>query len=301
MMKHIAVLIPVFNHLDYTKSCITAINKEFDRVFSAITISVIVIDDGSTDGTGDWLRSNHPDVIVLEGDGNLWWSGGVNVGAKYAIETLAADYVLLWNNDIITDGKYFSELDTLVSSLSEMIIAGSKIYRKGGNNDVIWSCGGIFNPRTGTKYMLGFNKTDSNEYEKPLKSDWLPGMGTLIPCGVISDIGYWDDKNFPQYDGDSDFTYRAKLAGYENIVYPGLKLWNDTTNTGLAHKGSLNVLMRLLTDIKSNYNLRKNLCFYRKYAESIFAYKALFRSYYKLFGGFFKWKLLSVFGAGKNK
>ena len=127
-----------------------------------------------------------------------------------------------------------------------------------------------------------------------------PVWGT-ISAGVPGKIGYWNDKDFPQYHGDSDFTYRAKLAGFDIVVFPQLRLWNDTSNTGLSHQGSLKVLIRLLSDIKSNYNLKKNLRFYRKYATSMMAYSSLIRSYYMLFGGFFKWKFLSLIGVRKEK
>ncbi len=301
MMKDIAVLIPVYNHLAYTKTCVKTLQDLVtEYVFTGIRLTVVVIDDGSTDGTGEWLGKNYPGVIVLRGDGDLWWSGAVNLGARYAIETLHSDYLLLWNNDIIADQGYFKEMDKLIPSLPGNVIAGSKIFRK-GEDPVIWSFGGIFNPRTGSKYMLGLNVVDSGEYENPRNVDWLPGMGTLIPAGVPGKIGYWNDKDFPQYHGDSDFTYRAKLAGFDIVVFPQLRLWNDTTNTGLSHQGSLKVLIRLLTDIKSNYNLKKNLRFYRKYATSVMAYGSLIRSYYMLFGGFFKWKFLSLIGVRKEK
>ena len=300
-MKDIAVLIPVHNHLEYTRQCIETLTTVFNKnSFSQIRLSIVVTDDGSTDGTGDFLRENFPEVHLVEGDGNLWWSGGINAGARYAIEELRSDFLLLWNNDIETDGHYFVELDRIVAGLSSVVIAGSKIYRKEGHDNIIWSYGGIFNPRTGAKYMLGYNHPDSEEFNKAESVDWLPGMGTLVPVEVVKKIGYWDEVTFPQYHGDSDFTYRAKLAGFQNIVYPDLRIWNDTTNTGLSHKGSFRVLIKLLTDIKSNYNLQKNISFYRKYSKGPKAYTSLLRGYYMLFGGFFKWKFLSFFGIKKS-
>ena len=119
MMKKIAVLIPVYNHLEYTKTCVKTLKDLMtEYVFTGIRLTVVVIDDGSTDGTGEWLGKNYPGVIVLRGDGDLWWSGAVNLGARYAIETLHSDYLLLWNNDIIAAQRYFKELDTAGSVTS---------------------------------------------------------------------------------------------------------------------------------------------------------------------------------------
>ena len=298
-MKKVAILIPVFNNLDFTKKCIKTLDKLIsDTSFNNCDFLIVVVDDGSTDGTEEWLTDHHPEVTVLKGDGNLWWSGGVNLGASYAVSETDADFLLLWNNDIIPASNYFIELDQLVDNLTDNIIAGSIIFYFG--TDIIWSFGGIFNPKSGMKYLLGSNLPDSDEFKKPRKVDWLPGMGTLVPVDVIRKIGYWDEKVFPQYHGDSDFTFRARTAGYDIIVYPELKLWNDKTNSGINHEGTFKGLYLTMTDIRSKSQLRKNFHFYKRHSTSILAYRVLVVDYFRLFGGFFKWKLLTLFGISKR-
>lgn len=295
-MKRIALIFPVHNKLDYTKRCVELLNRLISESNPKNSqIHIVIIDDGSTDGTEDWLRQNHPEVTLLKGDGNLWWSGGVNVGARYVIEENKADYILLWNNDIAPDEDYFKELDKLIPNLDADTIAGSKIYCK-EPADLIFSFGGIFNPRTGRKYLIGHEAKENGRFNEPAPADWLPGMGTLVPVEVIKKIGYWDEKDFPQYHGDSDFTYRAKLKGYHLIVYPSLKIWNDNKNTGLENKDKFKDVLALLKDIRSQHNLKKNILFYKRFSSSPLAYWPLVISYFYLFGGFFKWKILSMFG-----
>ena len=130
--------------------------------------------------------------------------------------------------------------------------------------------------------------------------DWLTGMGTVIPREVVDRIGYWDNENFPQYYGDSDFTYRAKLEGFGIRIHPSLKIYNQIENSGIEHQGSIKNLMRLITDIRSKSNLRKNLTFYRKYAKSPWAYLPLFWLYMKILGGFIKWKIMNLMGIRKQ-
>lgn len=261
--------------------------------------SIIVIDDGSKDGSSEWIKATFPDVIVLQGDGNLWWSGGINMGAAFALAQGDFEYVMLWNNDIIPADDYFTALDALIPQISEHAIIGSKIYSMGEDN-IVWSFGGQFNPRSGKIYMLGYEEVDSNKYSSPARADWLPGMGTLVPLKVIHKIGYWDALNFPQYHGDSDFTYRAKLAGFELWVYPQLRIWNNRENTGLKHQGSFRTLMQLFTDTKSNFNWKMHMCFYKKYSKGFLAYIPLFHVYARLVGGFFKWKILVFFGVSRR-
>lgn len=297
-MKSLSVIIPVFNGISYTKTALknlTDLQREIDP--SKLKISNIVVDDGSTDGTSEYIKENYPDCIVLSGNGNLWWSGGVNAGAKYAVEELKADFLLLWNNDIICGGDYFSALYGIIENLNSNTFVGSKIFSK---DDIIWSMGGFFNPFTGRKDHYGYQQKDSEEFEQVRQVDWLPGMGTVVPAGAIGKIGYWDAINFPQYHGDSDYTYRAKLAGYEILVDPRLKLWNDISNTGMEHGGSFKTLLKSLKHIKSYNNLRCDLLFYKKYARSPLAYNQLLVKYGRLIMGFFKWKILGYFRISRS-
>ena len=122
----------------------------------------------------------------------------------------------------------------------------------------------------------------------------------MIHKSVFKKIGNVNEKDFPQYHGDSDFTYRAKLAGYEIKVYPQLRIWNDKSNSGLEHYNNFRMLIRSLKDIKSNYHVGKDLLFYRLYASSPLAYKTLFLKYYFYIGGFLKWRILSLIGIQKD-
>jgi GT2 family glycosyltransferase len=155
--------------------------------------------------------------------------------------------------------------------------------------------GGYFNPRSGKTGMHAFMVQDAEEYQKPWQVDWITGMGTLIPAKVIQTIGYWDEDNFPQYHGYTEFTYRASLKGFKNIIRPELIIWNDISNIGLSHQDSFRTLLKLLSDKRSLYYLKVNLKFHRKYAKSIFAYQFLISRYFRLFAGFFKWKIFSLF------
>jgi GT2 family glycosyltransferase len=297
-MKLLSVIIPVFNGINYTKTSLenlTDLQKGVNP--SKLKMAIIVVDDGSTDGTNEYVKTNYPDCVVLSGDGNLWWSGGINMGARYAVETLKTDFILLWNNDIICSDDYFTLLSDILNNLDSNTFIGSKIYSK---EDIIWSMGGFFNPVTGRKNHFAYQQKDSDNYNKIESVDWLPGMGTILPAEAISRIGYWDQVNFPQYHGDSDYTYRAKLAGYRILVFPQLKLWNDISNTGLEHHGNFRTLLKSLKHIKSYSNIRCDLLFYRKYARTPLAYSQLLVKYGKLFMGFFKWKILGYFNIRKS-
>src|SRR5688572_9899381 len=91
----IEVVTPVHNRKELTLRCLESLGQ---ADLSGIDLHVIVVDDGSTDGTADALAEHYPDVMVIKGDGNLWYTAGTNVGLKAALER-DPDYILAINND----------------------------------------------------------------------------------------------------------------------------------------------------------------------------------------------------------
>jgi len=296
-MTHIAIIIPVHDGWEYTEKCLSALTPltNDQRFIQNIRFSVVVIDDGSVDGTPEYVKKCYPKVHLLSGDGSLWWSGGVNKGAAYALDKLDADYLLLWNNDIEAGENYFEELASLVQTSNGHVVWGS-LVRELQNPERIWSMGGYFNRKTGACYMLGLDKPLKTFPETPQQADWLTGMGTLVPAQVVKAIGYWDAEHFPQYYGDSDFTCRARKAGFQLLVHPKLTIYNDLESSAPLHQGEFRKLIRSLGHIKSKYNFWKDLTFYRRHKAAPLAYFNLLWRYVRYIGGFFKWKILHVLG-----
>lgn len=298
-MTKVAVILPVHNHLEHTQRSLPYLLELIHEVINH-EIIVVVVDDGSTDGTSHWIKTHYPDLILLQGDGSLWWSGAVNLGAKYALENLFSDFIVLWNNDIKANERYFNTLMNTLSGIENDTILGPKIM-VAEDPSLIWSMGGYFNPRNGRYGMYGYYEKDTRSFCNIIEVDWLTGMGTVIPGNIIKELGYWNNADFPQYHGDSDFTFRAKKNGYKVIVEPSLILYNSVKSSGIEHNGQFNRLFRLLTDIRSKSNLSKNIRFYRLHATSYRAYYPLLRLYFRIFGGFFKWKVYQFLGINKQQ
>lgn len=296
---NLAIIIPVFNKLKFTQKCLESLNALiYSPELTEIEFQVIVVDDGSKDGTAEWIKENYPKIHLLFGDGNLWWSGGVNLGVDYALNSLNADYVLWWNNDIEPSPDYFINAQKLIVSNNNDTLIGSKIFTL--DKKIIWGMGGKFDPINGHRYMYGGLQADTENFRKPLEVDWFPGMGTFIHRKVYEKIGMLDEEEFPQYHGDSDFTYRARKAGFRLIAFPDLIIYNDTSNTGLIHQGSVRKLYSSLISRQSNFNIKKELTFYKKHAKSSYAYFYIVKKYFRYIGGFYKWKFLNFLGIKKS-
>lgn len=294
-MLTLAIVYPVYNGLQYTQNSLRGLFSKQKVDKQIVKIHVVIVDDGSTDGTYEWIQQNYPQVKLLKGNGTLWWSGGINCAVNYALDELKCDYIAWWNNDIIASEEYFTILSNYLMSHEPDIIIGSKIYHA-HQSKIIWSMGGLFDPKSGRKSLIGSGEVDGPNYDQPQECDWLPGMGTITHKSVYKKIGMLDEKYFPQYHGDSDFTFRAKKSGYNIVVLPELKLYNDTLHSGLRHGENAKKLIQSLFSIKSNYNIRKDYLFYKKHSESISAYSVLITKYSRYIGGFLKWRFLGLFG-----
>ena len=296
----VCITFPVFNGLAYTRNCLASIDRNCNKVNpEKMKVEVVIVDDGSTDGTAAWVNEHYPDVHVLRGNGNLWWSGGMNKGIDYALNQLHTDYILWWNNDVIEDENYFVHLAQVLEDYGPETVIGSKIYLD-STRTIIWSMGGIFNIKTGYKEMIGSGFKDNEVYKAGVDCDWLTGMGSIAHRTVFEKVGQLDDKNFPQYHGDADFTLRAHKMGFKVRVDPRLKIYNDTSNSGLKHNNSISSLWKSLVSIKSNFNVNKDFKFYQKHTTSILAYKVVIKKYFTYIGGFFKWKFLNFLGIKKK-
>jgi len=185
----IYIVIPVFNRWKYTQACIDSLKKQTYKDFK-----IVVVDDGSTDGTSKSIFDLYPDVHVVKGDGNLWWSGGINEGIKYAL-TQEADYILSLNNDTLTYPDYLEQLinaseqkpKSLIGSLAVDSETNKKIYAAGF---VKWYA---------DKYTDLLNDLNKNEQKGIHEVGFFPGRGLLIPTSVFDKIGLFDKETFPQY------------------------------------------------------------------------------------------------------
>lgn len=292
MKSKVSILIPVYNRLQTTiqglRSLFGAVSYYRLNGRQEIEFSVIVIDDSSTDGTPEWISANYAEIQLLKTEGNLWWTGAINHGADYAINVFS-DYLLLWNDDIYPSENYFIVVENLIrSGLCENTIIGSKIMI--AESAKTWSNGGFFNRFTGSLGMKTNNTTTDGDL---IDCDWQPGMGTLIPVKSILSAGLkWDEKNFPHYSGDSDFTLRCRSKGLRVCTCPELVLYNNTSATGFVRKHDLNDIWMSFTSLKSIYNIKINLRFYTRHGIIPFAYIGMLLRYFFYVGGFVKHSVL---------
>ena len=281
-----SILIAIHNRIKITQRGLSVLSQAIDHYKrlgqGSCSFEVVVIDDGSTDGSAEWIRQNYPTVHLLSGDGNLWWSGATNKGAEYAIQQLNSDFVLLWNDDIVPAHDYFLKIEEIFHRFDlSATVTGSQIILK--STMKTWSIGGYFN-RTWGKYGMYSDPGPDAEF---FECDWHPGMGTFVPAAVLRSNIYWDDRLFPQYHGDSDYVLRCKKAGYTVKTCLSLTIYNESDNKPKG-KSTLKTLWTSLVSIRSNYNIRQRLHFYLRHGIMPLSFFGLGRTYFFHIGSFVK-------------
>ena len=198
------IIIPVFNRWRYTRECLESLRRQTTQVFRTV-----VVDDGSTDETAAALAREYPEVEVVTGDGNLFWTAGVNVGIRRAL-ALGASRVLTLNNDVVAAPDFVAQM-LLAAAQHPTAVLGSLEF-DADTGEAIYG-GERLDFRTNTRHDLLAEVLPSQRTGLHAVT-YLPGRGLLIPRAVIDKIGLFDEKRLPHYLADFDYTSVARRAGF---------------------------------------------------------------------------------------
>lgn len=289
MEFNICIILPIYNRL---KTTIRGLNSIYDSldVFSKqsnnmnFRYQIIVVDDGSTDGSSQYIKENYGEIILLQGNGNLWWTGSIDKGCRYAVNEKGVDFVLLWNDDTICELNYFTNLSNFlelnIGLHSSIIVSKIKFL---DNQDTIFNFGCTYNRKNGKKKAIGIFKSDNDsEFNSITQIDWSGGMGTLIPSKILKDIDFFDFVNFPHYHGDSDMFLRAQNRGWLAYAIPSLIVYNDMDLTGINQARNFKELYYLLTSYRSSHHFVQNFKFNKRHSNTAISYYYFLHTYFKL-------------------
>lgn len=212
----IAVLMTSFNRREHTLSCLERLFEqargENAKLFD---LTVVLVDDGSTDGTAKAVHWMFPEVFLLEGDGSLYWNRGMHRAFAYALERKSDFYLWLNDDTLLLPGalhRLWTAMQQLAQAKIAAIVTGSTCDEHSGK----LSYGGMRWSGDWLRQAVGIEPGD-----ELIPCDTMNGNCTLIPHAIAQALGNLDPA-FQHSFGDFDYGFRARAAGFPIFVAPGL-------------------------------------------------------------------------------
>jgi GT2 family glycosyltransferase len=218
----VAIIILNWNNPDDTLACLRTVNA---LDYSAV--SIIVVDNGSTDNSVSRICTEYPQITLIEISKNLGYAGGNNVGINYALKQ-GADYVWLLNDDIIVAPHSLSALIHGAKIWPDAGFLGPKVYIQEEPKRIL-TAGVLLNEQFLSQHR-GLGELDQGQYDEVTEVNSLSGCALLVSRKVIEDIGLLDE-NFFAYREEVDWCYRARQAGYKNLYISQAHVWHPDTRT----------------------------------------------------------------------
>ena len=204
---HISVVVPTINSIDSIKKCIASLKKQ------SLKCDIIVVANGSTDGTQRYLSHEHPDVEVLSYLKPLGFAGAVNAGIRHSIQQ-GSDFVALLNNDAEADRKWLENLYETIRTDDAIGIVTGKIVRKDSNK---FDSTGDYYTTWLLPYPRGRGVRDRGQFDRIEEVVSASGGASIYRIKMLQEIGLFDEEFFAYYE-DVDISLRAHHAGWK-VMY----------------------------------------------------------------------------------
>lgn len=206
-------LIPVHNRLKDTQQVIACLRHQ-----THVSLKIVVIDDGSDDGTDVYL-AQQGDVTTLKGDGNLWWGGAMNLGLSYVLpHAKDSDHVLFMNNDITIGSDFVATLIRTSQEQRDAVVGA--ILRDVNHPETVLGLAPVVDI-WGMRVWERFNTLPDEERInlKPVyEADAISGRGTLYPVRAFRVGGQLYPRLLPHYYADYELAMRMRRHGFPLVV-----------------------------------------------------------------------------------
>lgn len=210
----IAVLLTTFNRKQKTLACLQSLEKQ--QLPDDVNLKIFLTDDNSADGTAAAVKSAFPDVNVYNGNGSLFWAGGMRYTWQQALSS-NADYYLLLNDDTLLK-------ETAIATLLQ---CSNYVKSKGAKPAIC--VGSTADDDTGKISYGGRKLPDKNSWSEGsfvysdteyVNCDVANANILLVPAEIVKELGILSEK-FTHGLADYDYTLKAKKAGFGLVVAPG--------------------------------------------------------------------------------
>ncbi|MAS35257.1 MAG: glycosyl transferase [Anaerolineaceae bacterium] len=221
----VSIIVLNYNRREDTLECLRSLQHQ-----TYLYTRVILVDNASTDGTVEAVRSLYPMVEVIETGQNLGFTGGNNVGIQHALDD-GADYILLLNNDTVVAPDMIEQMVSVMEQDSSVAITGPTIYYY-EQPEMIWSAGGSIDWKRGLTFMVGEGEEDKGQFgTEPREVEFATGCALMVRRDVWEQVGLLDDTFFMYYE-EVEWCVRARRHGMKIVHVPMAMMWHKISLQG---------------------------------------------------------------------
>lgn len=219
MMRRVVIVVLNWNGWLDTVACVQSL-----QLLDYHDYSILVVDNGSTDGSVQHIKKNLPAVEVLETGANLGFGGGCNAGMRQAFAR-GAEYVWLINSDATVDRGALSALVRVADQNPAVASVGSVVLEADDATQVqVWGGGRV-------NLWLG----RSTHCLAPGSIDFVSGASVLLRRTAVEEVGLFDEASFFMYWEDTDLAFRLRNAGWQLAVAEDSRVWHkQSASLGLG-------------------------------------------------------------------
>ena len=210
----ITIIIPNYNGKRFLDICLSSVIQQTFKDFN-----VIVVDNGSTDDSVDFIKKNYPDIQLIEFHKNLGFSVAINEGIKQSM----SEYVFLLNNDTELTPGFLDEILSALNDNNENDYCAPKILNYHRRNILDGAGDGIF--KGGAGYRLGTLEKDNGMYNEKKTVFGACAGAAIYRRSFFKQVGYFDEDFFA-YLEDVDINFRANLLGLKCLYVPAAKIYH---------------------------------------------------------------------------
>lgn len=233
MQPKVSIVILNWNGLSDTSECLRSVmDLEYDNR------EVILVDNGSTDGSVKTLRGLYPSITIMENKENVGFARANNQAIEYVLAG-GTDYVWLLNNDTVAPPDALSKLVSAAES-PEIGLASPLIYFH-DSREKIQFCGSIIDWGNMTIRHIESREELANVEHGVNLSLW--GTALLMKRRTLSDVGYLSEKYFA-YHEDEEYCLRVARAGYRCVVVPEARIYHKNSRSTGSNDAPMQVFLR---------------------------------------------------------